>query len=80
MDHNEWFWENSEKFLKKNRIFGVVRDLQIDFLNDSKLFQTFEDLILIEPAKGFNLRRMRVLRSYTLKKYYVITKKIRKNS
>ena len=81
MDHDERFGENSEKFLKKkNRIFGVVRDLQIDFLNDSKLFQTFGDLILIEPAKGFNLRRMRVLRSYTLKKYYVITKKLRQNS
>ena len=58
MDHDERFGENSEKFLKKILIFGV----------------------LIEQAKGFNLRRMRVLRSHKLKNYYVITKKLRQKS
>ena len=34
----------------------MVTDFQIDFLNDSTLFLTFGELILIELAKGFNLR------------------------
>ena len=50
------------------------------FLNVSQLFPTFEDLILIEQAKGFNLRQMTVLRSRKLKSYYVITKKLRQKS
>jgi len=69
-----------KNFSKKFRILGVVTDFQIDFLNDSQLFPTFEDLILIEEAKGFNLRHMTVLRSHKLKSYYVITKKIRQKS
>ena len=71
--------EIEKKFSKFFRFLGVVTDLQIDFLNDSKLFQTFEDWILIELAKGFNLRRMRVLRSHKLKNYYVITKFLLQN-
>ena len=81
-DNNEWFRENSEKNLKKKSDFwGVdgpsLTDLGIDFLNDSNFFQIFWDLILIELAKGFDLRCMRVLRSHKLKNYYVITKKLR---
>ena len=38
-------------------------------------FPTFGDLVLIELAKGFNLRHMRVLGSLGVKRYYVITKK-----
>ena len=68
-----------KNFSKKYRIFGVVTDFQIEFLNDSQFFPTFGDLILIELAKGFNLRRMTVLRSLAIKSYYVITKKIRQN-
>ena len=78
-DQNEWFWANSEKFFKKFRILGTVTDFQIDFLNDSQLFPTFGDLILIEQAKGFNLRSLTVLGSLGLKSYYVITKKLRQN-
>ena len=78
-DQNDWFWQNSEKFSKKFRILGVVTDFQIDFLNDSILFHTFCDLILIELATGFNLRHRRVLGSIRVKKYYVITKKLRQN-
>ena len=64
--------KNSEKISDFGGDDGPsLTGLQVNFLNDSKLFQTFGDLILIEPAKGFNLRRMRVLRSYTLKKYYI---------
>ena len=66
-----------KNFPKKNRILGVVTELQIDFLNDSTLFHTFCDLILIEQAKGFNLRYMTTLEAYGEKKYYVITKKLR---
>ena len=73
-----------EKILKKIpnifRILGLVTDLQIDFLTDSQLFPTFWDLILIELAKGFNLRHMTVLRSHKDKNYYVITKKLREKS
>jgi len=58
---------------------GVVTDFQIYFLNDSTLFHTFGELILIELAKGFNLRHMTVTRSNSLKSYYVITKKLRQN-
>ena len=58
----------------------MVTDFQIDFLNDSQFFPTFGDLILIEQAKGFNLRHMTVLRSHKLKSYYVITKKLRQKS
>ena len=68
-----------KKFLKNFRILGVVTDLQIDFLNEPQLSSTFCGLILIEPAKGFNLRHMRVLESLGLKRYYVITKKLRQN-
>ena len=68
-----------KNFSKKYRIFGVVTDFQIEFLNDSQFFPTFGDLILIELAKGFNLRRMTVLRSLAIKSYYVITKKLRQN-
>ena len=78
-DQNDWFWQNSEKFSKKFRILGVVTDFQIDFLNDSILFHTFCDLILIEQAKGFNLRYMETLRSLELKRYYVITKNLSRN-
>ena len=53
-----------KKFPKIFRISGVVTDLQIDFSNDSKLFQTFLDLILIEQAKSFNLRHMTAFRSH----------------
>ena len=73
------FEQIQKKISKKIRILGVVTDFQIDFLTDSKLFQTFCDLILIELAKGFNLRHMRVLESLGLKRYYVITKKLRQN-
>ena len=38
-----------------------MTDFQIDFSNDSQLFPTFGDLILIEQVKGFNLRHMTVL-------------------
>ena len=58
----------------------MVTDFQIDFLNDSQFFPTFGDLILIEQAKGFNLRHMTVIRSHTLKNDYVITKKLRQKS
>ena len=68
-----------KNFPKKNQILGVVRDFQIDFLNDSTLFHTFCDLILIELAKGFNLRHRTVTRSNSLKSYYAITKKLRQN-
>ena len=68
-----------KNFSKKFRILGVVTDFQIYFLNDSQLFPTFRDLILIEQFKGFNLRRMTVLRSLAIKSYYVITKKLRQN-
>ena len=70
---------DSEKIVKKiSKIFwilGVVTGLQVDFLSDPQLSSTFGDLILIELAKGFNLRHMRVLRSLKLKSYNVITKK-----
>ena len=46
-----------KKFEKKIRIFGVVTDLRIDFLKKHQLSPTFLGLILIELAKGFNLRR-----------------------
>ena len=65
-----------KNFPQKNRILGVVWDFHIDFLNDSTLFHTFCDLILIEQATGFNFRHMRVLRSHKLKRYYVITKNL----
>ena len=68
-----------KNFSKKYRILGVVTDFQIEFLNDSQLFPTFGDLILIDLATGFNLRRMTVLRSLAIKSYYVITKKLRQN-
>ena len=58
-------------------ILGVVTDLQIDFLSEHQLSPTFDDLILIEQAKGFNLRYMTTLEAYGAKKYYVITKKLR---
>jgi len=61
-------------------ILGVVTDLQVDFLGEHHLSPTFGDLILIEQAKGFNLRHMTVLRSHKLKSYYVITKKLRQKS
>ena len=61
-----------KNFPKKNRILWVVWDFQIDFLNDSTLFHTFGESILIELAKGFNLRHMRVLRSHTHERYKVI--------
>ena len=74
---------DSEKIVKKNSkffwILGVVTGLQVDFLSDPQLSSTFGDLILIELAKGFNLRHMRVLRSLKLKSYYVVTKKLRQN-
>ena len=57
-----------KKFPKNFRILGVVTDFQIDFLNDSTLFHTFCNLILIGQAKGFNLRYMATLRSLELKK------------
>ena len=65
-----------KKFPKKLRILGVVTELQIDFLNEHQLSSTFGDLILIEQAKGFNLRYMATLRSLELKRYYVITKNL----
>ena len=43
------------KIFEKKTIFGVVTDLQIDFLNGAQLCPTFGDLILIELVKGFNL-------------------------
>ena len=68
---------DSEKIVKKISkmfwILGVVTGLQVDFLSDPQLSSTFGDLILIELAKGFNLRRMTVLRSLAIKSYYVIT-------
>ena len=69
-----------KNFSKKYRIFGVVTDFQIEFLNDSQFFPTFGDLILIEQAKGFNLRHLTVLGSLGLKSYYIITKKLRQKS
>ena len=72
--------ENIEKKIPKIfRILGVVTDLQIDFLKEHQLLATFCDLILIKLAKGFNSRRMTLTRSHSLKSYYVITKKLRKN-
>ena len=68
-----------KKFSKIFWILGSVTDFQIDFLNDSILFHTFCDLILIELAKGFNLRHTRVLGSIRVKRYYLITKKLRQN-
>ena len=68
-----------KNFSKKYRIFGVVTDFQIEFLNDSQFFPTFGDLILIEQAKSFNLRHMTILEALGVKKYYVITKKLRQN-
>ena len=65
-----------KKFPKKLRILGVVTELQIDFLNEHQLSSTFCNLILIEQAKGFNLRRMTVLGSIGVKSYYVITKNL----
>ena len=69
---------DSEKIEKKIpkifRILGVVTDLQIDFLNEHQLLATFCDLILIERARGFNLRFITALWSLVLKRYYVITK------
>ena len=56
-DQNERFWANSEKNFKKFRILGVVTDFQID------IFPTFEDLILIEQAKGLHLRYMATFKS-----------------
>ena len=63
-----------KKSPKKYRILGVMTGLQVDFLNDSKLFQTFEDLNLIELIKGFNLRHLASLGSLRVKNDYVITK------
>ena len=61
-------------FEKKKTIFGVVTDLQIDFLNGAQLCPTFGDLILIELVKGFNLRHLASLGSLRVKNDYVITK------
>ena len=49
-----------------------------EILNEHQLLATFWDLILIEQAKGFNLRHMTVLGSLWEKNYYVITKNLRK--
>ena len=57
--------------------FALNFDFSDVFLNEHQLLATFWDLILIEQAKGFNLRHMTVLRSLTLVNYYVITKKLR---
>ena len=56
-----------------------MTDFQIDFLNDSILFHTFCDLILIELAKGFNLRHLASLESLGVKNDYVITKILWRN-
>ena len=57
-------FERIEKKLPKIfRISRVMTDIQVDFLNEHQLLPTFCDLILIELAKGFNLRHMTVTRS-----------------
>ena len=68
-----------KNFSKIFWILGSVTDFQIDFLNDSILFHTFCDSILIELATGFNLCRMTVLGSIGVKSYYVITKNLWRN-
>ena len=73
------FEKIKKKIPKIFRILGVVTDLQVDFLNEHQLLPTFCDLILIELAKGFNLRHMTTLRSLAVKNYYVITKNLRQN-
>ena len=57
-------------------ILGVLTDLQTDFFNEHQPSPTFGELILVEQAKGFNLRYMATMRSLELKRYYVITKKL----
>ena len=58
LNHTYGFWENCKKLFKNLLDFGVVMDLQVDFLSEHQLSSTFGDLILIEQAKGFNLRHM----------------------
>ena len=63
---------DSEKIVKKiSKIFwilGVVTGLQVDFFSDPQFSSTFGDLILIELAKGFNLRHMTILEALGVKK------------
>ena len=49
------FREFEKKIPKIFRILGVMTDLQNDFMNEPQLSSTFCDLILIEPAQGFNI-------------------------
>ena len=52
---------------KKKSNSGASHGLSNRFLNDSTIFHTFCDLILIELTKGLNLRQITVLRSLALK-------------
>ena len=69
MYYNEWSRGNWKKKLEKNWIFGLVTELQIDFLADSELFQNSGDLNLIELPKGFNLHRIKVFKTHEIKSY-----------
>ena len=56
-----------KKKLEKNWIFGVVTELQIDFLAGTELFQNSGDLKLIELPKRFNLHRIKVFKKHEIK-------------
>ena len=71
LHHKYGFWEKNFKMFCD---FGGGHGHSNRFF---ERFPIFDDLI--ELAKGFNLRHMRVLGSLRVKRYYVITKKLRQN-
>jgi len=52
LNHYYGLLENYETIFK---MFGVVTEIQVDFLTEHQLSPSFGDLILVELAKGFNL-------------------------